>query len=163
MEPLAPLTLRSRPLFQLYLWVLTILCVVAAIGLLLRAVAWLPLVGQEPSLIALLLPVVLLLASSGWMGRWAIFHSTARITVDDEGMRMESALARDALRWEEVEAIRLQATSGNEAQLAGGGHRVTFPSGSAVSKEITQQVEAWISEKLGERDLAYGDVHFWRP
>ncbi len=163
METPLPLTIRSRPIFQLYLWGLTILFVIAAVGLLLRTLDWLPLMSQEPSLIALVLPVLFLLASAFWIGRWAIFHATARVTVDEEGMCMESALTSDALRWTEVEAIHLQASSGNEAQLAGGTHRVTFPSGSAVPKEVTAQVEAWISHKLGERELNYGDVHFWGP
>jgi hypothetical protein len=163
MESPVPLTVRSRRGFQLYLWALTVLFLFAAVGLLLRALAWLPLVGQEPSLITLLIPVFFFFALVFWMGRWALFHSTAIITIDEEGMRVESALTRDALRWAEVEAIRLQATSGSEAQLAGGTHRVTFPSGSAVPTEVTAQIEAWISHKLGARDLEYGDVHFWGP
>src|SRR5687768_17465833 len=101
MDTPTTLTLRSKPLFQLYLWSLTLFCLLAGVGLLLRAVAWLPLMGEEPSLIALVLPVLFLIALTFWMGRWALFHSTARVTVDEEGVRMESALGRDALRWEE--------------------------------------------------------------
>jgi hypothetical protein len=159
----APLTLRSRRRFQLFLWTLTLFCGIASIGVLVRALAWMPLIPEEPTLLALLLPVGLLVALAFWLGRWALFHTTVRVEIDDQGLRMESAVARDLIQWEQVEEIRLQATSGSEAQLLGQGHRVTLPSGSAPHPDLHQQAQDWISYRLDERDLKFGDEHFWGP
>lgn len=161
--PPEPFILRTRPFFQIYLWGLTLLFTLVALGLLRRAIVWWQWVGEEPTLLALLFPVLLFFGLALWLGRWALFHSTAHIVVDEEGLEMRSMVATDALPWESVEGLHLQATSGNEAQLVGRGHRVTFPSGSAVPFMANQQMQEWISYKLGQRELEYGDVHFWGP
>lgn len=163
MKQPTPVTVRTRPIFKAYLWIVTLACFGAAIGLTIRASNWLRFISEEPTLLALVLPVILFFALTGWMGRWALFHSTAQVTVDAKGIKMQSLIVNDTLRWRDIEAIRLQGTSGSEVQLVGKEHRVTLPSGSSVLPNVTLQVEDWINYKLGDKDVEYGSVHFWGP
>lgn len=156
-------TVRTRPVYKLYVWAVTLLLAATTVAVTLRALAWLRFVREEPTLLAMILPVLLFVALTLWMGRWALFHATARVRVDEAGVTMRSLVANDAIRWEAVEAIRLQGTSGSEVQLAGNGHRATLPSGSAAAPEYTLAVQAWLNHQFRDRDLEYGSVHFWGP
>ncbi|MGB0389469.1 MAG: hypothetical protein ACPGWR_32010 [Ardenticatenaceae bacterium] len=163
MQQPKPITVRTRGVYKIYVWVLTLLFLAAAIALFLRMLSWMPLMATEPTLLALVLPVFFFFALAAWMARWALFHSTAEVTVNADGVSLRSAVVNDSIRWEEIEAIQLQGTSGSEAQLSGHGHRVTFPSGSAAPPEITLLVQDWITYRLNERDLDYRSQHFWGP
>lgn len=160
-----PLTFGARRQFQFYLWMATAILVLGAIGSLLRAIEWITVVpiSQEPSVLALLLVPLLFLALTFWMGRWALFHSTAQISADETGLTMKSAVATDTIQWQDIEAIRLQGLSGSEVKLIGKGHRVTAPSGSAATFQDTKHLEAWIDYMVGTKDLNYEGVHFWGP
>lgn len=158
-----PVTVRSHRRYAFYLWFLTILYAAAALGTWLRALSWASLIPEEPTLLALFLPTFFFVALAGWIGRWALFHSTARIKVTSEGLAMTSAIATDTLPWEKVEALHLQGFSGSEIQLRGKGHRVTLPSGSATPAETTLRVQDWITYRLNDRELDYRNVHFWGP
>lgn len=164
LEP-KPLQFKSRSSFQLYLWVVTLIAVGLGVGLLLRGIWWLQQVpiAEDPTVLAILSPAMLCFAIAGWMGQWALYHTTARIVADKEGLTMKSALASDALRWNDVEEIRLQGSSGSEVKFLGKGHRVTAPSGSAAEPIDTKHLEAWIEYRLGEKDLKYDGIHFWAP
>lgn len=157
------ITVCSHRRYSLYLWFLTTLYSLAALGTWLRALSWASLIPQEPTLLALFLPTLLFLGLAGWMGRWALFHSTARIEVTSDGLAMTSKVASDALRWEQIEALHLQGFSGSEIQLRGAGHKVTLPSGSATPAETTLRVQDWITYRLNDRNLDYRNVHFWGP
>ncbi len=164
LEP-KPLEFRSRASFQLYLWVITLMALGLGIGLLLRGWWWLTQVpiSEDPTVLAILTPSLLCFAIAAWMGQWALFHTTARIIADKEGLTMKSAFARDGVRWQDVEEIRLQGSSGSEVKFLGKGHRVTAPSGSAVEPLDTKHLEAWIDYQLGNKELKYEGIHFWGP
>ena len=119
--------------------------------------------GEEPTLIALILPVLLLIAMTLWMGRWTLFHTTVNVTVNEKGVIMKSLIANDCIDWPEIEAIHLQGTSGSEVQLVGNNHRVTFPSGSAAPPKTTLHIQEWLTYALNDRDLDYRSKHFWGP
>lgn len=163
MKPPPPITIQSRSIFKFYLWFTTLALLATSIGLLLRLLSWLPFVPQEPTLIALVLPVGLFFALTVWMARWTLFHSTVKVAVNADGFFMKSLVANDSLRWQDVEAIHLQGTSGSEVQLAGKGHHVTLPSGSSAPPEMTLTLEDWIAYQLGDKELDYGSKHFWGP
>ena len=163
MQKLTPVTVRTRTIYKIYLWIITGAFLAAAIGLFLRMLNWMPLVAQEPTLLALLLPVLLFFALTAWMARWALFHTSAEVIVNAEGLSMRSLITNDSIRWEEIESINLQGTSGSEVQMVGNGHQVTFPSGSAAPAKITLHVQEWITYRLNDRNLEYGSKHFWGP
>jgi hypothetical protein len=162
---LHPLTFGTRRQFQIYLWIATVILIIAAVALLLRAIEWIVVVDvtQDPTVLAFLLAPLVFFAAAFWMGRWALFHSTAHITADDKGLTMKSVVASDTLRWQDVEEIRLQGLSGSEVKLLGKGHRVTAPSGSAATVKDTKHLEAWIEHKVGQKELKYEGIHFWGP
>lgn len=158
-----PLTVQSRPWFQLFLWGMTFICLVTGGALVLRALDWMRVVRFEPTVLALWIPVLLFFLLAYWLGRWALFHSTVTVQVTETGLAMQSAVASDTIGWEEIEAIRLQGTSGSEVQLIGNGHRVTVPSGSAAPADTTLALQGWINARVGHRDLEYVHAHFWGP
>jgi hypothetical protein len=162
---LNPLTFSAQRKFQIYLWMGTIVLVLISIGLLLRAIEWIAVVNvtQDPTVLAFLLGPLVFVAAAFWLGRWALFHSTAHISANEKGLTMKSAVANDFLRWQDVEEIRLQGLSGSEVKLIGKGHRVTAPSGSAATYQDTKHLEAWIEYQLGKKELKYEGVHFWGP
>lgn len=160
-----PLTFGTQTKFQIYLWLGTVLMAFVTIGLFLRALEWIVVVDfmQDPTVLAFLLGPLFFMAVTFWLGRWALFHSTARVSADEKGLTMKSAVANDFLPWKDVEEIRLQGLSGSEVKLLGNGHRVTAPSGSAATYQDTKHLEAWIEYRLGKKDLKYDGVHFWGP
>jgi hypothetical protein len=162
---LNPLTFGTQRKFSVYLWLGTIVLALVSVGLLLRAFEWIAVVNvaQEPTVLAFLLAPLVFFAATLWMGRWALFHSTAHITADEIGLTMKSAVANDFLRWQDVEEIRIQGLSGSEVKLMGKGHRVTAPSGSAATYQDTKHLEAWIEHQVGSKELKYEGVHFWGP
>lgn len=159
----APLTVRSRPLFSALLWGGSLLLALLTGGLLLRALAWLPLVRQEPTLLFLFTLPLMMGGATLWLARWALFHSTVRVEVTTQGLAMRSAVAADEVAWEQVEAIHLQMTSGSEVRLSGGGHHVTVPSGSAPEPWLNQALQGWITARLNDRALDFGERHYWGP
>lgn len=158
-----PLTVQSRPLFSAALWVGVLLLLLLTGGLFLRALSWLPLVRQEPTLLFLFSLPLMMLAVTLWLARWALFHSTVRVHVGEAGLQMESLVASDRIEWEQIEAIHLQMTSGSEVQLRGRGHRVTVPSGSAPPPVQNRGLQGWITHRLNERELEFGERHYWGP
>jgi len=164
-EGLNPLTFGTQRKFQMYLWAGTVIVALVGVGLLLRAIEWIVVVdvSQDPTVLAFLLGPLVFFTVAFWLGRWALFHGTVHISADEKGLTMKSAVANDTLRWQDIEEIRLQGLSGSEVKLIGNGHRVTAPSGSAATYQDTKHLEAWIEDRIGNKDLRYEGVHFWGP